>query len=130
MKQRIGVASALALGLTLTVVSAQQPTIKRTVLQQHDIHVAGNEAVMAKAEIPAGGTSGRHTHPGEEISYVLEGTVTLEVDGEPAKMLKPGDVFMVPAGVIHNATNKSSSNVTVIATYVVEKGKPLTTPAK
>jgi quercetin dioxygenase-like cupin family protein len=129
-EHKVGVASVLALAMTLGVVSAQQPTIKRTVLQQHDISVAGHEAVMARAEIPAGGSTGRHTHPGEEISYVLEGSLLLEVDGQPAKTFKAGEVFMVPAGVIHNGTNKTSANATVIATYVVEKGKPLTTPAK
>ena len=132
MKQRIGLASAVALALTLAVVSAQTPpAITRTVLQKQDISIPGREAVIAKAGIPGnGGTTGRHTHPGEEISYVVDGTLTLEVDGQPAKMLKGGDVFIIPAGTVHNATNKSAASATVIANYIVEKGKPLTTPVK
>ena len=84
---------------------------------------------MARAEFPIGGTTGRHTHPGEEISYVLEGTLRMEVAGQPPRSLKAGDVFMIPAGTVHNATNTGSGTATVIATYVVEKGKPVTTPA-
>ena len=129
MKQRIGVASALALVAMLVVVSAQAPAIERVVLQRADLSAQGREGVQAKAMFPApGATTGRHTHPGEEISYVLEGTVKLEVDGQPPRDLKAGDFFIVPAEKIHNAT--STSKAVVLATYVVEKGKPLTTPAK
>lgn len=132
MKQSIGVASAAALTLALTVVSAQTPpAVTREVLQRQDISVAGREALTAKAVVPAnGGTTGRHTHPGEEISYVLEGSIRLEVDGQPAKTLKAGDVFLIPANAIHNATNATATNATIIANYIVEKGKPLATPAK
>ena len=89
----------------------------------------GREAVTVRAEIPMGGTTGQHTHPGEEITYVLEGTLTLEIDGAAARMLKAGDAFFVPAGKVHNAT-ASSGKATAIANYIVEKGKPLTTPVK
>ena len=128
MKLGVGVAFGLAVGLAAA--SAQQPAVKRTVLQQHDLSVAGREAVTARAEIPPNGATGRHSHPGEEIGYVLEGTVTLEIDGQPAKTLKAGDAFIIPAGTVHNGMNKTSANVTVLANYIVEKGKPLTTPAK
>jgi len=131
MKQRhsrLIVASAILCVVTVTI-GAQQVAVKRTVLQQGDLSVAGREAVMARAEFPIGGTTGRHTHPGEEISYVLEGTLRMEVAGQPPKSLKAGDVFMIPAGTVHNATNTGSGAATVIATYVVEKGKPVTTPA-
>src|SRR5687768_11562133 len=131
MKQRIGVASAVALALALGVVSAQTPpAVKRTVIQQQDISVPGREVVMARADIPPTGTTGRHTHPGDEVSYILEGMLTLEIDGQPAKVLKAGEGFVIPAGVVHNGTNKSGANTTVIANYIVEKGKPLVTPAK
>ncbi len=123
--------SSLALALAALVgLGAQAPSVKRTVLQQGDLSVAGREAVMALAELPQGGTTGRHTHPGEEISYVLEGSVIIEVDGKPAMTRKAGEVFMIPAGTVHNAHNKGGVTAKVIATYVVEKGKPVTTPVK
>jgi len=115
--------------LVATVLLAQQPTFKRTVLQQVDISVAGREAVTAKAELPPGVSAGRHTHPGEEIGYVLEGTVSLEIEGA-SKSLKAGDAFLIPSGKVHNATNTGSSQATILATYIVDKGKPLATPAK
>lgn len=132
MRQRtgVGIASALGMAMTLAMVSAQQPTVKRTVLQQHDLSAAGRQAVTAKAELPPGSSTGRHTHPGEELGYVLEGSLLLEVEGQPAKTLKAGEVFMVPAGTIHSGTNNGTANAAVLANYIVEKGKPLTTPAK
>jgi quercetin dioxygenase-like cupin family protein len=127
MRKTIVVSSALL--MAAVVMLAQQPTITRTVLQQVDISVNGREVVTVKAEIPMGGTTGRHTHPGEEVTYVLEGTLMLEIEGAPARTVKPGEAFLVPAGKIHNAT-ASSGKATAIANYIVEKGKPLTTPAK
>ena len=128
MKQRIGVASAVALAATLVVLAAQQPpAIERQVLQRADLSAPGREVVQAKAIFPGpGATTGRHTHPGEEITYVLEGTVKLEVDGQPAKEYKAGEFFIVPAEKVHNGT--ATSKAVALATYVVEKGKPLATP--
>jgi len=128
MRKMSGVSVALLIAAAAAL-AAQQPTITRTVLQQADISVPGREAVTVRAEIPMGGTTGRHTHPGEEITYVLEGTLTLEIDGAAARTLKAGDAFFVPAGKVHNAT-ASSGKATAIANYIVEKGKPLTTPVK
>ena len=118
---------ALAL-LFATTLSAQQPGFKRTVIQKQDLSVAGREVVQAVAEIPAGMNAGRHTHPGEEIGYVLEGTLTLMVEGKPPLTVKQGESFFVPAGTIHDG--KAEGAVKVLATYVVEKGKPLATPAQ
>jgi quercetin dioxygenase-like cupin family protein len=133
MSQRktiVGVLSGAAICVTFAALSAQAPTFKRTVLQQGDLSAAGREAVTAMVEIPAGVVAGKHTHPGEEIGYVLEGTVLLEVDGQPAKTLKAGDTFLVKSGAVHNATNKGTVLTKVLATYVVEKGKPMATPVK
>ncbi len=102
--------------------------IKRTVLQQTDLSIAGREVVTAKAEFPAGGTTGMHTHPGDEISYVAEGAVELVVDGA-SKMYKAGEAFHVDAGKVHEA-KASGGPAVVIANYVIEKGKPATTPVK
>jgi quercetin dioxygenase-like cupin family protein len=111
-------------------VSAQAPApFKRTVLQQGDLSVPGHEAIMALAEIQPGAAIGRHTHPGEEIAYVLAGPVSVEIEGKPTRTLQTGEAFMVPAGTIHNARNPGPGIAKIVATYVVEKGKPSATPA-
>jgi quercetin dioxygenase-like cupin family protein len=122
-------AAAVAAAGLVAGVWAQQPAFKRTVLQQVDISVPGREAVTALAEFPGGVAAGRHSHPGEEIGYVLEGQVLIEQDGKPAATLRAGQTFLIPAATIHNATNTGSSTARVVSTYIVEKGKPLATPA-
>src|SRR5215470_5967816 len=107
---------------------AQQSGFKRTVLQQSDLSMAGHEAVTAVAEFQPGATVGRHTHPGEEVGYILEGTIVLEQEGKPAVTLGAGRTFFIPAGTVHNATNRGTVPARVLANYVVEKGKPLATP--
>jgi quercetin dioxygenase-like cupin family protein len=109
--------------------AAQQPTFKRTVLQQGDISVPGREVITAVAEFQPGATPGRHTHSGEEVGYVLEGTLLLEQDGKAPVTLKAGGTFLIAAGTIHNATNTGTGTARILATYIVEKGKPLATPA-
>jgi quercetin dioxygenase-like cupin family protein len=111
------------------ILAAQQPAFKRTVLQQADISVSGREVITAVAEFEPRATPGRHTHFGEEIGYVLEGTFRVEQDGKPPVTLKAGSTFLIPAGTIHNATNTGTGTGKILATYVVEKGKPLATPA-
>ena len=108
---------------------AQQAALKRTILQRGDLSVQGREVVMAVAEVPPGAAAGKHTHPGEEVSYVLEGSLVLEVAGKPPKTFKAGDVFMVSAGTVHDGKNTGAGTAKVLATYIVEKGKPLATPA-
>lgn len=109
--------------------AAQAPAFKRTILQQFDLSAPGREAVMAHVEFPAGTETGRHTHPGEEITYVEAGPIVLEVDGRPTRTLQTGEAFMVPPGVIHNAHPGPGSSAKVVVTYVIEKGKPVSTPA-
>ena len=118
----------VALALTAAV-AAQQPAFKRTVLQQHDISVPGHEVVSAVAEFEPRATPGRHTHPGEEVGYVLEGTFLVEQEGKPPVTLQSGGTFLIPAGTVHNATNTGTGTGKILATYIVEKGKPLATPA-
>src|SRR5438552_3674686 len=120
----------ITLGLAVVVagVNAQQAGFKRTVIQQQKLSVPGREAVTAIAEFEPGGTVGRHTHPGEEIGYILEGTIVLEQEGKPAVTLGPGKTFFIPAGTVYNATNKTSSVARVLANYFVESGKPVATP--
>lgn len=120
--------TALLVGM-LAAVAAQAPTpFKRTVLQQADLSAPGREAVMALAEIQPGAASGRHTHPGEEIAYVSAGPIILEIDGKPARTLQTGEAFIIPAGTVHNARNGGTGLAKVVATYVIEKGKPVATP--
>lgn len=123
-KASIAVLFAVAAGLAI----AQAPAIKRTILQRADIADTGREVVLGMAEIAAGGSTGRHTHFGVETGYVIEGSSVMEVEGEPPKMLKAGDSYMIPAGKVHDA-KAHGGGVKVLATYVVEKGKPLATPA-
>jgi quercetin dioxygenase-like cupin family protein len=121
---------AIAVVLLAAGAGAQQSGFKRTVLQQGDLSIAGREAVTAIAEFQAGATVGRHTHPGEEIGYILEGAIVLEQEGKPAVTLGAGKTFFIPAGTVHNATNRGSVQARVLANYVVEKGKPLATAIK
>jgi quercetin dioxygenase-like cupin family protein len=110
------------------VALGQQPGIKRTILLRTDDPGApAYEAVMGIAEIAPGAMAGRHRHPGIEIGYVLEGAVTLEHEGQPAKALKAGDSFKNEPGV-HNAKNTGTRPVKILAIYLVEKGKPLAEP--
>jgi quercetin dioxygenase-like cupin family protein len=125
---RAVILTVAALALTV-IVAAQQPAFKRTTLQQADLSVPGREVVQAVADFEPRATPGRHTHPGEEIGYVLEGTFLIEQDGKPPVTLKAGGSFLIPAGTIHNATNTGAGPGKILATYVVEKGKPLATPA-
>jgi quercetin dioxygenase-like cupin family protein len=114
--------------LLASILLAQAPApFKRTVLQQADLSVAGREAVTAVAELQPGAAAGRHTHPGEEIGYVLDGSMTVEIDGKPPMALTAGKTFIIPAGVIHNPRNTGSGVTKVLATFIVEKGKPLAT---
>ena len=115
----------VALCLVAVASQAQAPAIKRTLLQRADLG-DGREAIVGIAEISAGGATGRHTHFGTEIGYVMEGITTLEVQGEPTKTLKAGDSYTIPAGRVHNATATGGATK-VIATYVVDKDKPLAT---
>ena len=117
-------------GVALHVARAQQSGLKRTDLQRHDLSVPGREVIQARVELEPGYASGKHTHPGDEIIYVLEGSLEYQVEGKPPVTLKAGDVLFVPAGTIHAAKNVGSGNGAELATYVVEKGKPLLVPAK
>jgi quercetin dioxygenase-like cupin family protein len=114
----------------LYVTQAQQTGIRRTDLQRHDLGVPGREVIQVRVELDPGVAFGRHTHPGEEIVYVLEGTLEYEVEGKPPVTLKAGEVLFIPAGTIHAAKNVGSGNGAELATYIVEKGKPLVVMVK
>ena len=117
-------------GLAPDGAALQQTGTRRTDLQRHDLSVPGREVVQVRVDFDPGYVSPRHTHFGEEIIYVLEGTLEYQVEGRPPATYKAGDVLLVPAGVIHAAKNVGSGNGAELATYVVEKGKPLVTLVK
>lgn len=109
--------------------AAPASAIKRTPLQDVDFP-AGYHLVEVIAEIPAGTESaGRHTHPGVDASYVLEGEGTLIVEGKPDQALKPGVVIQVPAGVPHDVKVAPGKPLKLLGIYLVEKGKPVASPA-
>ena len=118
-----------ALALTLTALVAQNPALTRKVVLTEASSVANHDDVIARVDINPGGTSGRHTHPGDEISYILEGDGELLIEGMPAKKLKAGDGLVVPAGKKHEARNVGTTPLKLVVIYVVEKGKPVATPA-
>jgi quercetin dioxygenase-like cupin family protein len=118
----IALASAGAIGVTA------QGGFSRVVLQDQALSVAGRHAVTARAEFGPGANAGRHAHPGEEIGYILEGTVELSVEGHPTVTLKPGDVFFIPSGVPHDGRNPGAAKAALLSTFVAEPGKPLTSP--
>jgi quercetin dioxygenase-like cupin family protein len=108
---------------------AQNPGIKRTIVKTQDVS-DGHQAVIASVMIAPGASAGRHTHPGEEISYVIEGEGEVLIDGQPPLPIKAGDGFVIPAGAIHDAHNTGTVPIKMAAVYYIEKGNPLATPAK
>ena len=116
--------SFLALIITSTA-SAQQSGIKRTDLQRYDLSVPGYETVQARIDFEAHTAFGKHSHPGEEVIYVLDGVLEYEVEGQSPVTLKAGEVLFIPAGVVHSARNNSHAKASELATYIVEKGKPV-----
>ena len=126
--KRITAALALAgLGFALY---AQQPGFTRKMLQDQEMSISDRHAVQVIAEFVPGGVAGRHTHPGEELGYVMEGTLQLDVEGQPPRTLKAGESFFIPANTVHDGKNVGSGPAKVLATYIVEKGKPGASPAK
>jgi quercetin dioxygenase-like cupin family protein len=114
-------------GVALHVAQGQHVGARRIDLQRHDLSVAGREVIQTIMELAPGTTAPRHTHPGEEMIYVLEGTWEYTVEGKPPVTLKAGGVPFIPAGTIHSARNVGTDRATELATYIVEKGKPLLT---
>ncbi|MDB5621107.1 cupin domain-containing protein [Tardiphaga sp.] len=121
----------LILGVSVVAFSAgvaYAQGIKRTPLQKLDFP-EGYETVTAIAEVPAGGASGRHTHPGAETGYVLDGELELVIDGQAPLKLKAGDSYQIPAGAVHDAKTSGDKPLKVLGIYIITKGKPLATPA-
>jgi quercetin dioxygenase-like cupin family protein len=132
MIARIVFGAAVAVMAMTSNAAAQQPTppqtIKRTLLQKFEVPGSNYETVIGLAEIVPNANIGRHTHPGIEGGYLIEGELVLMVEGQPAKTTKPGDSWQFAPAAVHDA-KAGPAGAKVIVTYVVEKGKPLATPA-
>ena len=130
MTKGVVIAAMVVALVVVGVLDAQQPAepIKRTPLQKFDVPGTNYETVIGLAEIAPNVSVGRHTHPGPESGYVLEGEFTLLLEGHPPLPLKAGDSYKVPPVAVHDARS-GAKGAKVIATYVVEKGKPLASPA-
>ena len=119
-----------ASGLALNVAQSQQPGIKRTDLLRHELSVPGREAIQVRVDFAPGVAFPPHSHPGEEIAYVIEGELEFRLEGRPPVTLKAGEALFIPAGTVHAAKNVGSVNAAELATYLVEKDKPLVALAK
>lgn len=106
-----------------------QTGVTRTDLQRHDLSVRGRETVQARIDIAPGATANWHRHPGEEVIYVIEGTLEYQLEGQSPVTLRAGEVLFVPSGVAHKARNPGTVNGAELATYIVKKGVPLVAPA-
>jgi quercetin dioxygenase-like cupin family protein len=129
---RMMVVAMLIAGSSLAalVTNAQQPGITRSDVVRHDLGVAGREVIQVRVDFAKGVAFGRHSHPGAEVAYVLEGTLEYQFEGESPVTLKAGEALFIPAGTIHAAKNVGTGNAAELATYIVEKGKPLVVLAK
>ena len=103
----------------------QVPGLTRTDLQHHDLSIPGREVIQNRVDIDPDAPAIRHWHPGEEIIYVLEGTLEYAIDGESARIVSAGEALTVPADRLHSVQNVGDGNAAELATYIVEKGRPL-----
>jgi quercetin dioxygenase-like cupin family protein len=107
--------------------SAAPAAFERRELQRFSSPIPGWEVVQSLAEIPEGVASGRHSHPGPEVGYIVRGDVAMEFDERPVLTLRTGDPFMIPPGVVHNARNIGTVTTKMLSTYVVDEAHPLAT---
>ena len=121
--------AVVAAAISVVALFSQNTGIQRTVVHKQDVSVPGREAVVARVEVAPGVFAGRHTHPGDEISYVIEGEADIIVEGQPTRKVKAGDGFVISAGLVHDAHNTGTTPLKLVGVYVVEKGKPTATPA-
>jgi quercetin dioxygenase-like cupin family protein len=108
--------------------SAQQIGLERKVLLRRDLPIPGYEVIQVVATIAVGGREGKHTHAGTLVGYVLQGELTLEMQGQPTKILKTGESALIEAGQVHEGINRGKVPMKALVTFIIEKGKPLTTP--
>jgi quercetin dioxygenase-like cupin family protein len=128
-QKAVGLVAAAMLAVASSAPS-RPPGTARVDLQRHDLDIPGREMIQLRVDFDAGKDFPRHSHPGEEVVYVLKGTLEYRLDGQPPLTLGPGGVLFIPAGAIHAAKNVGPDSASELATYIVEKGKPLVVLAK
>ncbi|SCB61906.1 Cupin domain-containing protein [Rhizobium aethiopicum] len=128
MKMIQAMVLALVLG-GVAAAHAEQP-IERTDLVKNDIDVPGHEVVQVRVDIAPGVLAPNHSHPGEEVAFVLEGTLEYKLEGREPVILKAGQSLFIPSGVVHSAKNVGSGKASELATYIVRKDEALVVPAK
>jgi len=122
----IALVAAAGIGMFAGVLVAQNPGFSRTIVQSGDVSFPGYEAVVTRLEVGPGVTGQWHTH---EISYVLEGEAELLIAGQPPRKISAGEAIVIPKGTVHNARNTGGAPMRALSIYVVDKSKPLATPA-
>ena len=125
-------ATVLAIGgvLAAQMAQAQPRGIQRTDLLQSEVSVPGREVVQVRVDFEPGAFAAKHTHPGEEIAYVLEGVLEYQLGDKPPVTLRAGQALFIPAGTAHSARNVGAGKASELATYLVRKSEPLVAPAK
>ena len=113
-----------ASGAALHLAQAQQAGIGRTEVQRRDLSVPGREIIQVRVDFAPGVAFGKHTHPGEEVAYVLEGTLEYQIEGQAPVTLKTGEALFIPAGAPHTARNVGAGKASELATYILRKGEP------
>ncbi|SEI13206.1 Cupin domain protein [Rhizobium tibeticum] len=123
-------AALVAAVVTFQTAQAEQPEIRRTDLVKEDVSVSGKEVVQVRVDFNSGAFAVNHRHPGEEIAYVLEGTLEYKLEGKEAVTLKAGESLFIPDGVTHSARNVGDGKASELATYIVTKNAKLVEPVK
>ncbi|CDG81566.1 cupin domain-containing protein [Janthinobacterium agaricidamnosum] len=128
---RLAALAALVFGSVLAHAETQNVMtgLTRTQLLRHDVSVAGREVIQVRVDFERGTFADFHSHPGEEIAFVVEGTMEYQFQGQPAVILNKGDSLFIPAGTNHSAKNIGEGKASELATYFVDKSKPLVVPA-
>ena len=116
--------------VTIAICLAQTPQATFVELQRHDLTVEKGEGVTTLITIPPGVTSARHSHPGDDFGFLIDGTIILSIDGFPPKTVKAGEPFFTPRGHVHNARNIGTTTARAVDTYVIDKGEPYLIPEK
>ncbi|MEN7529367.1 MULTISPECIES: cupin domain-containing protein [unclassified Cupriavidus] len=131
MNKTLSLAALAVTGaMAFSTAQAQAPGIHRTDLVKHDLSTPLLEGVQVRVDFEPGAFAPKHAHPGEEIAYVLEGTLEYQLGDSPPVTLKAGQALFIPAGMAHSARNVGSGKSSELATYIVKKGAPLATPSK
>ena len=123
-----GVVAAAIMGAFASVPSDAAPAasnVQRRILLQQDLSIPNYQIVLVEVTIPSGGREGRHTHPGAAVVHVQEGQLTLDHEGIASKTYMPGELLYIAAGKIYEGINNGNARVRSLASFVVEKGKPL-----